>query len=377
MKTTIILFFLSFTSVFAQVDCNRIEPNYSGKCESYSERSGIRSAYAYKKGVLHGKFEELYKNGQLRANGAYKKGMLNGNFNAYYSTGEKMTTAKFKAGSGSFSMYHENGVKKVVGEFDAGKAIGKWTFYNTKGDVTREMNVDEANVNMHAFLVGVETVRQPSMFNDFFGGDGSSFSFSFGGNMDSTFARMRAEMNESMKRMQAQMDQMMRGFSDTSFSRSFQFDTTFTLNGFDNFDGFFNFKSFGDSSNSYSFHFDTIIGNFPNGSGTYYGGKRDLVDFPDTEPSFVGGEEAMKAFIQRELNSSTEDQAFVAGDVFVEAIIEEDGSVSNERIALGIGNNRAQDAEALRVARSMPKWNPATVEGKPVRSRCIIPIQFQ
>lgn len=374
MKTSIIVFFLSISSAFAQVDCNRLEANFSGKCESYNEWSGIRSSYSYKKGNLHGKFEELYKNGQLRSSGAYKKGFLHGKFNAFYATGEQMTSAKFKSGSGDFAQFHENGVNKVRGQFEDGKAVGNWQFFNSNGEMTREMDMANARVNMHAFLVGVESVRQPSMFDDFFGGDGGGFTFSFGGDMDSTFAQMRMQMNESMKRMQAQMDQMMQGFSDTSFSRSFQFDTTFTFNGFDDFDGFFNFKSFGDSSNSFSFHFDTIIGGVPN-SQAFFGNKRDLVDFPDTDPSYVGGEEAMKAFIEREMNASGVDQAFVAADIFIEAIIEKDGSVSNARVAMGV-ENEAQNAEALRIAKAMPSWNPATVDGEPVRSRCIIPIKF-
>lgn len=376
MKTTIILFFLSITSAFAQVDCNRLEANYSGKCESYNERTGIRSSYSYKKGELHGKFDELYKNGQLRSSGAYKKGWLHGKFNAYYPTGEQMTVAKFKSGSGDFDMFHENGANKVRGQFEEGIAVGNWKFYDANGELTREMDMANARVNMHAFLVGAEAIRQPNAFDDFFGGDGSGFTFSFGGDMDSTFARMRNQMNESMQRMRAQMDQMMQGLSDTSFSRSFQFDTTFTFNNFDDMDGFFSFKSFGDSSNNFSFHFDTIIGNLPNNSNAFFRTNHDLVDFPDTDPSFVGGEESMKAFVKNEMGPLDAEHEYIVGDVFIEAIIEKDGSVSNARIALGL-ESEAQNAEALRIAKSMPKWNPATVDGEPVRSRCIIPIKFK
>jgi protein TonB len=35
------------------------------------------------------------------------------------------------------------------------------------------------------------------------------------------------------------------------------------------------------------------------------------------------------------------------------------------------------DDEALRVVKSMPKWQPATFKGKPVRSKYVIPINYK
>lgn len=368
MKTAVILFFLGISSAFAQVDCAKREQTFSGQCESYNNFTGVRSTYTYKKGELHGKFEEAYRNGQRRSEGAYKGGLLNGKFVSYYNSGEKMTTAKFKTGSGAFTMFHENGVRKVQGQFQQGQPSGKWSFYTSNGDLSREIESEELQMNIYAFLVGEESAHRKSVFDNFFESEG--LNFSFGQDNDSTFTRMRKQMDESMKRMQAQMEQMMEGFSDSSFSRSFHFDTTITFDGLDNF---FEFKSFGsDSSLFKSFHIDTIIGDFQNGSDNRFDSrKNDLVDFPDTEPSYVGGEEAMKTFVQTELQSSR----FTEGKVFVEVIVEKDGSISNSRVVLGT-ESEGQNAEALKVVRAMSSWNPATFEGQSVRSRCVIPIEF-
>ena len=183
-------------------------------------------------------------------------------------------------------------------------------------------------------------------------------------------------MNESMQRMQLQMEQMMQGFNDSSFMKSFQFDTTITFNGFDDMDGFFEFKSFGDSSFSESFQFDTIFGDMPERSSPFFNSsKRDLVDFPDAEPSFMGGEDAMKAYIEAEIDKSEmEFEDLEEGTVFIETIVEKDGSIGESRIALGVAS--ALDQEALRIVQGMPIWKPATVDGQPVRSRCVVPVRF-
>lgn len=53
------------------------------------------------------------------------------------------------------------------------------------------------------------------------------------------------------------------------------------------------------------------------------------------------------------------------GKVFVNFIIEEDGSISNPRIIKSISPEI--DAEVIRVIKTMPKWKPGLQRGKPVR----------
>ena len=379
MKTTILLFILSISSAFSQVECGEQDSHYSGNCESYNSITGVRSKYSYKSGTLHGKFEESYQNGQQRSIGRYKSALLHGKFAAFYETGEKMTVGKFKSGTGSFTIYGTNGLNKIKGKFQDGRPIGEWSYFNENGDLNRQAEVANSRLAMYPFLVGEEPVQNELAFDNFFDSfdsfDGSGFSFSFGDDSDSALMRMQEQMNESMERLQSQMEKMMQGFSDSAIFKSYKFDTTFSLN-FGDINGFHNFEPFDDSSFSQSFHFDTIIGEMPQRSNPYFNSPdRDLVDFPDTEASFVGGDDAMNAFIQREMRIVKEkNEMEVNGTVFIEVIVEKDGSISNSRVALGI--DALHDVEAERITKEMPLWKPAVVGNQPVRSRSIIPVRF-
>lgn len=100
-----------------------------------------------------------------------------------------------------------------------------------------------------------------------------------------------------------------------------------------------------------------------------------IVDFPDKEASFPGGTAAMQRFIAE--NIKYPEIAMDLGDqgrVFVEFVINRDGSIEQVKILRGV--SRELDAEARRVVMSMPKWTPAEQKGEPVRARARIPINF-
>jgi TonB family protein len=65
----------------------------------------------------------------------------------------------------------------------------------------------------------------------------------------------------------------------------------------------------------------------------------------------------------------------VEGKVFVQFVIEKDGSITDPIIFKGIG--AGCDEEALRLIRESPKWNPGTQRGKPVRQRYTLPVIFK
>lgn len=66
----------------------------------------------------------------------------------------------------------------------------------------------------------------------------------------------------------------------------------------------------------------------------------------------------------------------VSGSVYVEFIIEKDGSVSNVQIVNGRELYPSCDQEAIRVISNSPKWNPAMQNGKIVRIKKITKISF-
>ena len=65
----------------------------------------------------------------------------------------------------------------------------------------------------------------------------------------------------------------------------------------------------------------------------------------------------------------------ISGKIFVEFIVNEEGWV--EGIRLAKGGYPSLNAEALRVIRSMTeKWSPAELNGKVVKQRFQVPINF-
>jgi protein TonB len=65
----------------------------------------------------------------------------------------------------------------------------------------------------------------------------------------------------------------------------------------------------------------------------------------------------------------------VEGRVFVEFIIDKDGSISDVRAVKGIG--AGCDEEAVRILQAAPKWKPGKQRGKPVKQRMVLPITFK
>ena len=65
----------------------------------------------------------------------------------------------------------------------------------------------------------------------------------------------------------------------------------------------------------------------------------------------------------------------IQGKVYLQFVIEKDGSITDVRVARGV--DASLDKEAIRVIQSMPKWKPGKQRGKPVRVSYTLPINFQ
>jgi protein TonB len=62
------------------------------------------------------------------------------------------------------------------------------------------------------------------------------------------------------------------------------------------------------------------------------------------------------------------------GKVYVNFVVEKDGSVGLVKIARGVSPEL--DAEALRVVKQLTNWNPGKNKGKAVRVSYTVPINF-
>ncbi len=65
----------------------------------------------------------------------------------------------------------------------------------------------------------------------------------------------------------------------------------------------------------------------------------------------------------------------VEGKVFVEFVVNRDGSIVDVKAIKGIG--AGCDEEAVRIVQSAPAWTPGKQRGKPVRQKMVIPITFK
>ena len=95
----------------------------------------------------------------------------------------------------------------------------------------------------------------------------------------------------------------------------------------------------------------------------------------EEQPEFPGGMDAFRRYLQDHLRypESAQD-AGIQGKVIVRFVVERDGSATAVEVFKGV--DPALDKEAVRVVKSIPKWKPGKQQGKPVRTRYVIPIVF-
>jgi protein TonB len=98
-------------------------------------------------------------------------------------------------------------------------------------------------------------------------------------------------------------------------------------------------------------------------------------DYPDVEAEFLGGYEAWKKYLLKELKyPEISLEMGQQGIVYISFVIEIDGTVSDVKILKGVSFDI--DREAKRVIRNSPKWTPGRISKSNVRTRLSIPINF-
>lgn len=95
----------------------------------------------------------------------------------------------------------------------------------------------------------------------------------------------------------------------------------------------------------------------------------------DTPATYPGGISEFYKFVGNNLKfPAAAVESNVQGSVLTSFIIERDGTLSDIKVEkkLGLGT----DEEAIRVLKLSKKWNPAKLDGKPVRVKYSMPIKF-
>ncbi len=89
-----------------------------------------------------------------------------------------------------------------------------------------------------------------------------------------------------------------------------------------------------------------------------------------------GGMQAFYKFVGEKIKYPAQARRMgIEGRVFVEFVINKDGTLSDVRAIKGIG--AGCDEEAVRIVQSAPAWNPGKQRGKAVKQRYTLPIIFK
>ena len=93
-------------------------------------------------------------------------------------------------------------------------------------------------------------------------------------------------------------------------------------------------------------------------------------------PMFPGGDGALMGYLRDNIHYPTvAAENGVQGRVVVGFVVERDGSITDVNILRGV--DPSLDREAMRVVKSMPKWNPGKQNGSAVRVKYQVPVSFR
>ena len=92
-------------------------------------------------------------------------------------------------------------------------------------------------------------------------------------------------------------------------------------------------------------------------------------------PEYPGGTKALIHYLANKIKYPAEARkAKVQGKVFINFIVEKDGTISHVKVLKGIGHGC--DKEAVKAVENMPRWIPGQQKGRPVRVMFNLPVKF-
>lgn len=101
-----------------------------------------------------------------------------------------------------------------------------------------------------------------------------------------------------------------------------------------------------------------------------------VYDIAEVKPQYPGGEAEMLNYIMSQIRYPKD--AFAAniqGRVILQFVVKKDGSVGDVKVVRGI--DKSLDNEAVRVIKTLKKFTPAMIGGKPVSTWYTIPVAFK
>ena len=96
----------------------------------------------------------------------------------------------------------------------------------------------------------------------------------------------------------------------------------------------------------------------------------------EENPEFPGGMEELMKFLANEIKYPVEaEQKGKQGRVIVQFVVGKDGNLRDIKVVKSVSPEL--DAEAIRVCKAMPKWQPGEQRGQAVNVQFTLPITFR
>ena len=94
-------------------------------------------------------------------------------------------------------------------------------------------------------------------------------------------------------------------------------------------------------------------------------------------PEFPGGQNALAEYLSANVKyPKIAQENSIQGRVIVQFVVAKDGKIENVEV-VRTGGDPSLDREAVRVIKSMPRWQPGKQRGKLVRVKYTVPVNFR
>ena len=106
------------------------------------------------------------------------------------------------------------------------------------------------------------------------------------------------------------------------------------------------------------------------------GDEGEVFQVVEQMPEFPGGMDKLMEYLSKNIKyPSIAQENNIQGRVIVEFVVNKDGSIVEPKVMRSV--DTSLDNEAMRVIKSMSKWNPGKQRGKAVRVRYTVPVLFR
>ncbi len=129
------------------------------------------------------------------------------------------------------------------------------------------------------------------------------------------------------------------------------------------------------AENRPSFFQNEVIAHYETSSRSNTSDENTVHSAAIANPQFPGGDVAMQKFLNEHLVHPRQ-LSNKQGTVYVSYIVERDGSISDLHAVQEVNGAPEFTQEALRVVNAFPLQVPGQIDGESVRSRVVIPVQF-